>query len=292
MTLGIRLRDVKVGLAAAMLSVVALTIVDASAATPDWSPESSEQLVKLPSSLIKKSLDRDFLDSSLGRALSDTDTALGDKTRTLQDLKAAIARADGEVELDLRHQFLGEKRDWLDLMSRRTDLRRLQVETELKVFEGMLARLNRDNAAMTPAREQLIARQEGARQRLESSIAQADQTVFESAAPSTSRYSSKYAENMAAIENLVAAISRHPMNPEITGAGVPMSKAEAIRGMLVRAQAERAILEQEETVLGYMAKLVALDALALSEQALDAELADSDLPGRDGPADMVGLFAN
>ena len=55
-------------------------------------------------------------------------------------------------------------------------------------------------------------------------------------------------------------------------------------------QSEISILEQEETILGYMAKLVALDALSLSEEALDAELADSEVPTNSGPAEAAELF--
>ena len=39
-----------------------------------------------------------------------------------------------------------------------------------------------------------------------------------------------------------------------------------------------------------MAKLIALDALALSEESLDAELADSDLPTVTGAAEAVDFF--
>ena len=60
--------------------------------------------------------------------------------------------------------------------------------------------------------------------------------------------------------------------------------------MVADTQAGLAILDQEETILGYMAKLVALDALALSEQALDAEMADSDQPPTSSPAAAVDFF--
>ena len=55
-------------------------------------------------------------------------------------------------------------------------------------------------------------------------------------------------------------------------------------------ESELAILQQEETILGYMAKLVALDAMALSEEGLNAEIADSDIPDMSSPAASVDLF--
>ena len=55
-----------------------------------------------------------------------------------------------------------------------------------------------------------------------------------------------------------------------------MTKKEFIRHMAIEPKPNwRA--EQDDHILGYMAKLVALDAMALSEEAIDAET-DSALP--------------
>jgi hypothetical protein len=97
---------------------------------------------------------------------------------------------------------------------------------------------------------------------------------------------------MSAIEVLAAAIRRHPMNNEPQMASQPADKAGFIRQMMAETQAGMAILDQEQNILGYMAKLVALDALALSEQVMDAELADSDIPRTAGPAVAVKYFIN
>ncbi|MGE4658089.1 MAG: hypothetical protein AAEI08_04060, partial [Gammaproteobacteria bacterium] len=57
-----------------------------------------------------------------------------------------------------------------------------------------------------------------------------------------------------------------------------MTKEEYLRKMLAEIQAELALIDQEEGMLGYMAKLIALDAMALSEEVVDFEIADSDVP--------------
>ncbi|MBT6910663.1 MAG: hypothetical protein HOA21_05880, partial [Rhodospirillaceae bacterium] len=95
-----------------------------------------------------------------------------------------------------------------------------------------------------------------------------------------------------AVEALVAAISSHPMNVRAQMAGQPATKADFIRQMLADTQAGVAILEQEQNIIGYMAKLVALDAMALSESVMDAELGDSDLPSVSSPASAVKYFVN
>ena len=60
--------------------------------------------------------------------------------------------------------------------------------------------------------------------------------------------------------------------------------------LAIEAEAELALAAQDDLVLGYMAKLVALDAMALSEEAIDAELADSALPTNSSPHDAVNFF--
>ena len=47
---------------------------------------------------------------------------------------------------------------------------------------------------------------------------------------------------------------------------------------IAKAEADVALLDQEETVLGYMAKLIALDAMALSDAVVADELAPGAAP--------------
>ena len=257
---------------------------------PDWKPQASERLVKLPATYLKKSIDLDFQDSGLGKALRAAEEAVGLKSQTLKDLQGAIAKADGEVKTELRHQFLAEKRKFLELVSRKNEFQKKQLQTRQKLFERMLARLKEKHVGASPARRKLMERQSAARARFESSLARVDMRVFEAASAPESKYTQRYTANMAAIEKLVARIQRHRMNSSVTTDGKPMTKAEYVRGMLSDTQARISILDQDETILGYMAKLVALDALALSEDAMDAEVADSDVPAVSGPSDSVTFF--
>ena len=100
----------------------------------------------------------------------------------------------------------------------------------------------------------------------------------------------KYAENAAAIEKLYARIQNHRMNTDVQVEGQEVTKSEYVRHLLTESQADMALLKQEETILGYMAKNVAFDALALSEVTLDAELADSDHPGETAPEKPIDIF--
>jgi hypothetical protein len=262
----------------------------AADAAPEWHPDSSERLVKLPATYLKKSLERDFAESALGNALRGTDDEVGGKAKTLADLQSAVAKADGETRIELRHRFLYEKRAYVDLMSRRNDLQRKHVAIQTRLLEDMLARMRPDAGSESPAHRELIKRQDAARARFESSLSTVDMALFNSSSAPESKYAAKYAENSAAIEKLVARIQTHKMNELTVADGESMSKEDYVRQMLADAHAEAALIDQEDTILGYMARLVALDAMALADEALDPNSADAETPARSAPAAIAPLF--
>lgn len=274
---------------ALMVSVTFLQPSTSFANEPNWTPQSSERLVKLPANYLKKSLDHDFNQSELGAALAQADEDMAFKAKTLADLQQASNQATGEVRDELRLQFLAEKRDYIQQMSRRNELRRKHLMTKKRVFENLVDRATEEES-MSPAHQQLLDNQEEALARFESSLDQVDMKLFSDGAAVDSKYSEKHSANMAAIEKLMDRINNHKMNADVTDDGVPLTREEQLRRMAADTEAELAVLDQEETILGYMAKLVALDAMALSEESMDAELADSDVPGASGPASAVSFF--
>ena len=214
---------------------------------------------------MKKSLDADFAESELGRVLNETDERIRLKTKTLSDLRAAIERAEGEVETELRHQFLAEKKILIEMMSEKQTLKRRRAKPQKRVLDQLLARLQRENRGMSPARANLVERQQAARQRFEGTLQNVDLKILESVSAQESRYAKEYAKNLAAIQQLVAAIEDHPMSRQAVDQP-RLSRHDQIRMMVADAEAELALVMQEERALGYMAKLVALDAAALAEQ--------------------------
>ncbi len=274
----------------AVLVVVLAGPAFAQEASPDWQPDSSERLVKLPANYLRKSLDRDFQESALGAALQGANDELGAKSKSLSDLQAAIARSEGELRMEMRHQFLQEKRSYVELMSRRNELQRKHVRIQTRLLEDMIKRMRPANGSMSPVREELIKKQEAARTRFESSLANVDMALFNDATMKESKYSAKYAENSAAIEQLVARINTHNMNEQPSIDGETMTKEDYLRQMLADANAESALIDQEGTILGYMAKLVALDAMQLAEEALDPNFTDLGAAEKAGPAANVHFF--
>lgn len=267
----------------AIVVAASLGVVPATKAqvAPVWHPEAAERLVQLPPEYLQRSLEYDFAQSPLGTALGDVGTEIEFKNMTLADLRDAIRGADGELRTELRHQFLAEKGQYLELAGSQNALERRHLETKLSALEAVLSELMREQGEMTPARRDLVQNQMEARQRLESSVAQVDLRLLEATMAPESRYSQEYAANFAVIQALTQAITNHPMNAVGMDAEVPTTKRDAVLDLIAITQSQIAILDQEEQVLGYMAKLVALDAMALSEEVMGTELAGM---GIDAPA--------
>ncbi len=277
--------------AAACLFTLVLALTTAPAAADidprqgSWNPVASEKLIKLPGSYLKKAIDNDFSNSGLAAATKDTEVTMGLKAQTLADLRSAIDQAEGELKVDLQHQFLAEKRAYLELVGQHQDLRREQMTTKMRLYERLLDKLSQDGAEMTPARRALVEKQEEAKRRFENSISKVDMKLFSTPMVSESKYAAEYAKNVVAVERLVQAIQAHPMNAQSEINGRAVTKQEFLRQAVADTHAELAIVDQEETILGYMAKLIALDALALTE----AVAVDGDGWADEGEAD--GLAA-
>jgi len=236
-----------------------------AAAQPKWAPKASEQLVKLPGDFLKKAVENDFSTSPLAAAISESDEKIQFKKSTLRDLQAAIERADGEMKVELEHQLLAEKSAYIGQMKTLQSLRKDRAKTKIRLYEKLLDKMNIKKRSMTPARMHLADQQNQARLRLESTVSLIDSQLLKSSMAPESRYSKEYTRNLTAIENLVQAINAHPMNQQPEIDGQPISRQDYLRQLISGSEAELAVLDQERAVLGYMAKLVSLDALALNE---------------------------
>ena len=130
---------------------------------------------------------------------------------------------------------------------------------------------------MSLSQTALLNKQKAARQRFDNVFDKAGSEIFMEPSLRDSKYSIAYSENLAAINKLMRTIKKHKMNSETRLDGQVVSKEEYIRKLSAEIEADLSLLEQEKNILGYMAKIIALDATALAEQVSDSELADSDV---------------
>ena len=280
-----------VALMLGLVSVTAAAVEPIQAQEAIWRPEVSERLVRLPMGYLEKAVEQDFRDSGLAAALEANRNELEGRTDALADLQAAVDAADGSMAEEVQHQFLIAKQNYLQLMGNRHDLDRRRIDTQLALYERLLTRVERagdpdDDPTLTP----LAEKRSTAITRFEESVDKVDMALFAQGGAEESRYSIEYRKHAAAIEGLVEAINAHPMNtaPEIDGGTV--SKAEYLRHLIAQAETEVALLDQRELVHAYMAKLVALDALALADQAALREAEDGGRPEIRDVTEAVGFF--
>lgn len=260
-----------------------------------WSPMSSERLVRLPPQYLKKSLEHDFAASGLAQALRQVDERIGLKGQTIAELRDAVGQAEGETEIELRHRLLAEKQAYIEQMSERVRLRRQGLMARRSVLEQGLNRLESNAPAASEARAELMARQDKARSRFQAASTRADIAAMALPGEPQSSYSRAHAANVAAIERLANTIARHPLNASASRDATPRSRQDVIRDLLGETEAQLALLDQEVEIIGHMARLVALDATAVSlhlTQGDSPENARSDgLGDTVGAASAVDLFA-
>lgn len=249
-------------------------IPGAVASTAAWSPTASEKLIKLPGKYLERAVESDYRKSPLAAALETTENRTKLKQATLGDLQQAIERAEGEVRLDLQHQFLIEKKSYVEMLKENQDLRVKRAKTKLRLYGRLLGKLSRKKQSKTPGQKQLVSLQKSARQRLKSSASKIDMKLMQSVAMGASKYSREYARNLGALESLVAAVNDHPANQSPTTNGVVLSQADYLRQLVSQNEAELALVNQERIILSHMARLVSLDALALTEET---QIASEDL---------------
>jgi hypothetical protein len=247
----------------------------ASASEPGWRPVASERLIKLPAAYLKKAIDKDFDRSELGVALASNREASDLKAATLQDLAQAQEVADGDLRLDLRQQLLGEKQAFIRIMGDRQRLERDRTKTRLRLLRALTRKLDQDGSNLADKGKKIRASQIQARKRFETSLAKVDDALFASGMAPESRYAQAHSRNLDATDKLRHAIAAHPMNRSSEGDGAELTKREYLERMAMEAEAQLAILDQEEQVLGFMAKLVALDAMAFADELDEIEQAST-----------------
>jgi len=279
----------------ALTLAAALCLVGPSAVLGnDWSPVASERLMRLPGESLRKAVENDFARSPLAQDLASVDEQVAFKQMTLSDLKSAVERAqDSATRADMQFQFVEAKRDYLALMREQQTLRKKRSSAKVRLYESIFDRMSAKARRTTPERSALIDSQKRARQRMEQSAQAVDAALLAPMAAESSRYANEYRKNVGAIESLMAAIQNHPMNRTPSIDGQPVTREEYLRNLIAEAQGELALAEQEEVILGHMAKLVSLDALALAE---GLEEAQSDGVFSKGPepgkrvSELVDLF--
>ena len=274
-----------------LIGVLGILVLPGPASAETWTPRITDRLLKLPGNYLEKAVDKDFSNSPLAAELAKAQEKISLKKGSLEDLQSAIEIADNDASRELEFQFLAEKKRYLKLMREQQEIRKRRATTKVRFYERILRNMYAKQAGETPAQTSLLDKQRSARERFEGSFRSVDTKLFKSSMTVGSKYSQEYARNMAAVESLVQAIDAHPMNKAPEMHGRPVTQEDYLRQLIGENEAEIALVDQERAILGYMAKLVSLDALALSEDVGgDTIVADASAEAERAVAADIYLF--
>ncbi len=276
-----------------VIAVVSLTLGNSVMAN-DWQPLSSERLIRLPAPVMAKALEQDFRNSDLATSLNVSNDSLGDIRNELTQLSKKLSRAEDREIIPARHDVLKKKSAYLDEMEKYQRYQRQAAETKIKIYEGLLKDLQRNRRrANDPVSREVRAAQLASRARMKANRKRVDDNLFPATVNADSRYAQEYEGNLSKIKQLQVAIRHHKSNNNATLDGEEVSREAFVRHLLAEAETDIALLDQEDEMLGYMARLVALDAQSLQmEVAYGEEVQDVSMQNQRKPRNMVDLFIN
>jgi hypothetical protein len=215
-----------------------------------------------------------------------------DKLSQLKSLRELMADSEGEDLINQRFELVQQQSEYLDLMQEAQGLRQNALAKKQGLYQAVLGKLRNKNGRISQGDVYLLQQKQAeARQRMQKVLAQVDNGLMHSGLDQRSPYADEFALNLAKVEDLKNAISKHKANASPTLGDVEVTSEEYVRQLLMQASTEQSLLDQEGLMFSYMAKLVALDAQSLEyEISYDDENTDLTQRNRTKPAAVADLF--
>jgi hypothetical protein len=259
----------------------------------DWRPTLAENILMLPPQHMEKAIDRDFNLSPLANEMSKIESQTVNNLSDVQSLQEVEPTYDGEENIEIRHQIIVGKKSYIEGVGEQLTLQRKKNDTKLRLYKRLLKKASRKEIKNTNQKELEFLRQE-ATARAKNVRKKIQEDMFLPSLEKQSKFSLAYNENLSAIDALTESIKNHPMNELGHSLGDEnLSKVAYLRRIIQSIEAENTILDMEEDVLGHMAKLVALDAMQLSEDVTTLGFENENEQyafSHSSPADSLDIF--
>jgi hypothetical protein len=258
----------------------------------NWDPVASDRLIKLPANIIEKRIQQDFEASPMALHIVELEQQMQDKLSQLKSLRELMTDSEGDDLINQRFELVQQKSKYLDLMQEAQGLRQNALAKKQDLYETVLGKLRNKNGRVSQGEVfQLKQKQAEARQRMQKVLAQVDNSLMHTGLDQRSPYADEFALNLAKVEDLKNAISKHKANASPTLGDVEVTSEEYVRQLLMQASTEQSLLDQEALMFSYMAKLVALDAQSLEyEISYGDESTELTQRNRTKPAEVADLF--
>lgn len=239
----------------------------------DWQPVASEKLIRMPAKYMNASIERNFQQSTLATGINALDAQIQMEAARMQESHQAIDGVEGEQAVELQHQLLMAKSNYLELMHDKHELSEQALNKKAALYQRVLKKLQQDKSrALDPVSAELIIKQKAARTRLNQAISDVDDVLLQTLPGKDSKYQQEYSKNLSKIEQLKQAIQQHGANEGPALDGQDMNREQYVRYLLEKVDSELALIDQERLMLGYMAKLVAMDVQSLEYEMSYGEL--------------------
>jgi len=252
----------------------------------DWQPTASETLIRMPAKYIDASIENNFQQSALASGIHALDAQIQLEVVRMHESYKVVSEMENEqpvseTNIESRHQFLTAKSNYLGLLHEKQQLSERVLHKKSALYQRVLKKLKKNKAdAEDPISMALVEKQKSARERLLRTAGQVDSLLSQPlinmgggalnntppASYKPSKYQREYGENLAKVQQLKHAIQQHSSNENPVLDGQSLNREQYIRYLLSHVDSELALLDQERLMLGYMAKLVALDAQALEHE--------------------------
>jgi len=254
-----------------------------------WRPQLSEKILLLPPKHMNDAIEQDFSKSGLAQNMTSVEGQLSDQVSAINQLKQNLSRYDEQEQIEARHQIIVGKKTYIELLGQQIDLKRERLHTKLGLLKRLDRNLTRDTAQQKVASD-VAQLQADAKSRIEGISSKLREQIALEPLTKETNFSKVFEKNMAAISALKDAIASHRMQSRL-GLDSGATKSDVLRQLMLDTEADLALIGIETELLGHMAHLLSLDAMALAEDvAAQSFTVAMKAQTYSSPSDAVLLF--
>ncbi len=232
----------------------------------EWQPQIVEKMYILPPKQLDRVLNNDFRNSSLYLNLKTADDKIKSRYSKIDQLNKSIPQFKGDEQIELKHQVIVEKKEYITDMSERLKIKREHLLTKKRFFEKIKRKtLFQKGNQNFEAKNKFQASREKALKRSKKLDKKISNLLIGNNMSNNSKYFSEYQKTMSAMQQLETKIKSHPKFQENDLLLNSENKLESLNVFIDKLESELSVLALKEQVLTKMAKLVSLDAMELAD---------------------------
>ena len=259
----------------------------------EWQPQIVEKMYILPPKQLDRVLNNDFRNSSLYLNLKTADDKIKSRYSKIDQLNKSIPQFKGDEQIELKHQVIVEKKEYITDMSERLKIKREHLLTKKRFFEKIKRKtLFQKGNQNFKAQSKFQASREKALQRSKKLDKKISNLLIGNNMSNNSKYFSEYQKTMLAMQKLETKIKSHPKFQENDLLMNSENKLESLNVFIDKLESDLSVLALKEQVLTKMAKLVSLDAMELADSLQINISQGNEFKDVNDPTDSINLFLN